>query len=421
MATPGEKYTSSKWNALVDQINSIISSPPNTSCTAGTPIPNVGPLHRWSAGDITAAQNALFDTCNTLAFTPVNSGDKWLAQYVQELEDALPDAWCDCDADCRDLPECSNCGPAAPNAPYAFNSVDGVFYFTNTTDENACFAISPSNYVAIANANRTAVLNAITVYHDLLNTLYGEKQGLMDLEEDLQDAQDLLDNLEANRDAICGPSPGSPACIAAQAAVDAQEIVRDNLQAQVDAQQAVVDAILTQLPVEKATIEALADAAWDFLESLTGGTCRGDNVAADMRASLGSHPYASQAESDAMHANAAYWGFQATRCRVSWTAQINTDFTNPPRSNCCLTTGGWSNITTGNFTPDGTPIPPSGANVAQTCFTSYAQTCVGVPNSLACSNPEFLVTDLVLGLQLRVRINPPDCGDLVAPPDCYGP
>ena len=93
-------YKREDWNDLLSQINEVLMNPPaGTDCEELniTPLPLVGPGHKWSAADIQAARDKIIQTCESIQFE--ESLDKWRSAVVNELQTKLLDAWCDCSHD----------------------------------------------------------------------------------------------------------------------------------------------------------------------------------------------------------------------------------------------------------------------------------------------------------------------------------
>lgn len=93
-------YKRSDWNDLLDSVNSVLQNPPeDTDCEPIDIIPPVGVKHRWSKDDIREVQDKLRETCPDITFSEIP--ETWKQSIIDEINDALGQAWCDCE-------ECEN-------------------------------------------------------------------------------------------------------------------------------------------------------------------------------------------------------------------------------------------------------------------------------------------------------------------------
>jgi len=93
------------WNSLLGRINSLASYPPE-GCDPVAPLSLITAPHKWSAEDITAAQDTLKEICSDNTFTTPTAGapgSKWRKLYIDELEAAIDNGWCNCEPE---LPCC---------------------------------------------------------------------------------------------------------------------------------------------------------------------------------------------------------------------------------------------------------------------------------------------------------------------------
>ena len=96
--------TIAEWNDLVARITNLSVYPPPGCHTdwAVPPEPVTAP-HKWTAADITVAQNRLKDICPNATFTSATPGGKWRQAYIDELNYVLDNAsaeWCGCQSPC---------------------------------------------------------------------------------------------------------------------------------------------------------------------------------------------------------------------------------------------------------------------------------------------------------------------------------
>jgi len=91
-------YKREDWNDLLAAVNNVLENPPEeTDCsdTVITPLPPVDENHRWSKSDIAAVHSKLLETnCDQISFSAIP--DNWSQSIIDEINAALPLAWCDC-------------------------------------------------------------------------------------------------------------------------------------------------------------------------------------------------------------------------------------------------------------------------------------------------------------------------------------
>jgi len=87
------------WNSLLGRINSLALFPPE-GCDPIAQLPLVAAPHKWSVQDIAAAQDKLREICSDNSFTtpvPGAPGGKWRRLYIDELDAAIDNGWCNCE------------------------------------------------------------------------------------------------------------------------------------------------------------------------------------------------------------------------------------------------------------------------------------------------------------------------------------
>jgi len=84
------------WNSLLGRINSLASFPPE-GCDPVAQLPLVTAPHKWTVQDITAAQDKLREICSDNTFTAAVPGGKWRKLYIDELDEAIDNGWCNCE------------------------------------------------------------------------------------------------------------------------------------------------------------------------------------------------------------------------------------------------------------------------------------------------------------------------------------
>ena len=89
------KMTLSRWNALIDTVNDVVTNPPSDSCPTVAPIPHVESGTVWKQSHFRAIHNAIKTTCPSVNFTS-DLTKRIRESYIQEILDQLSKAWCDC-------------------------------------------------------------------------------------------------------------------------------------------------------------------------------------------------------------------------------------------------------------------------------------------------------------------------------------
>jgi len=84
------------WNSLLGRINNLASWPPE-GCDPIAQVPLVTAPHKWSVQDIAAAQDKLREICSDNNFTTPSPSDKWRKLYIDELDAAIDNGWCNCE------------------------------------------------------------------------------------------------------------------------------------------------------------------------------------------------------------------------------------------------------------------------------------------------------------------------------------
>ncbi len=92
-------YKISDWNDLIRRVNDILENPPeDENCPAVDPIDEVTAPHIWRKSDIREVQNKLKETCPDIEFEAIDG--MWKQSTIDEIEDAMLQAWCNCTVDC---------------------------------------------------------------------------------------------------------------------------------------------------------------------------------------------------------------------------------------------------------------------------------------------------------------------------------
>lgn len=93
-------FKRSDWNDIIQQVNAVLQNPPTgTDCEPLPALEEVGPLHRWSKDDVQEVQDALKATCPSITFSAIP--ELWKQSIIDEITEAIGQAWCDCDEECN--------------------------------------------------------------------------------------------------------------------------------------------------------------------------------------------------------------------------------------------------------------------------------------------------------------------------------
>jgi len=87
-------FKRSDWNDLIDAVNEVLQNPPD-GCNPLPTIAHVGPGTIWRKSHIRQVQDAIKATCDDITFGPVP--DLWEQSIVDEINNKLEQAWCNCD------------------------------------------------------------------------------------------------------------------------------------------------------------------------------------------------------------------------------------------------------------------------------------------------------------------------------------
>lgn len=107
---PNRPFSLEQWNMLVDDVNNILQNPVG-NCQPVSPCSRVVDPHRWSVADIEEVRNKLKETCPEIDFTVTL--DLWKQAILDEIEQEMEKAWCDCE-DSAYICEEASLGPYHP-------------------------------------------------------------------------------------------------------------------------------------------------------------------------------------------------------------------------------------------------------------------------------------------------------------------
>lgn len=89
-------YKRSDFNDLIDEVNDIITDPPD-GCDPLPAIDHVPEMTIWAKSHIRELQDALIETCPEIEFDDID--DLWRQSTIDEIRDKFGQAWCDCECD----------------------------------------------------------------------------------------------------------------------------------------------------------------------------------------------------------------------------------------------------------------------------------------------------------------------------------
>jgi hypothetical protein len=352
MANSNEPYRrlgTNSWQELLDQVNTVLQNPP-TGCDPIDTIDGPEEEHKWSKTDITEVHDRLNTMPgNCFTFQPIP--DKWKVSIVEDIEDQLSNAWCECDEDC--VAECSNA------------QLGRTFTYNGSLIASDCGPNIPGGATAGRNAMRNAFLAGFAARQILQDDwrpayidLCDLQAELADLENELTDLEDELTALEALRDTAC--TVPSPACDAAQAAVDAKQAEVDAKQVEVDAKQDAVDLQQALVDGYLAAADALALDSMAFAVNavVVTATCGDSN--------LGNIPVGELVDYACDELGPECLPRDPLRCEIFWELQEKTSRISEPTSE-----GIWLSQTDGYYTPSGLPYITDTSRVVP-CTHPYA-------------------------------------------------
>lgn len=90
-------FSITNWNDLVSDVNDILQNPPGSGvgCEPVDPIDEVEDPHIWAVEDVEEVREKLQETCAGLTFT--EELEIWRPEIIDEIEDQMENAWCDCE------------------------------------------------------------------------------------------------------------------------------------------------------------------------------------------------------------------------------------------------------------------------------------------------------------------------------------
>ncbi len=253
---PFRRIGSNSWKELLDQVNDELQDPPD-GCDPIAPIEVPGPEHRWAKSDIREVHDKL-DEMPEDCFVWADIPDLWKTSIISDIEEQLPEAWCDCESEDCCYP-CPNCGERST-----------IFLGTDTVDADDCTSCSCTQgdldfcFDELTSGSYGQALSDFNEYPVWAFYQYSWcfcQEELEELNDELEQLEDQLERLEENL-ADCA---GDPDCIAAT-------------QAQIDAKNDEIDAKEEEIE-EKETECAEFEAERDEAKGKAEGACASLNTA----------------------------------------------------------------------------------------------------------------------------------------------
>ena len=142
--SPYRRVGANSWEELLNQVNDKLENPPN-GCEPLEPIEIPDEPHRWAKSDLREVHDRL-DEMPGDCFEWKEIPDLWKISSIEEIEDQLENAWCECD-------ECwYPCDNAADREETFLGSISTDDNDCNTCgltqeDQDACRAIRNSDYI----------------------------------------------------------------------------------------------------------------------------------------------------------------------------------------------------------------------------------------------------------------------------------
>lgn len=205
--SPYRRIGSNSWQELLDQVNDVLQNP-EPGCDPIAPIDPPDPMHRWAKSDIREVHDKLNEIpTDCFTFQPIP--DLWKVSIIDDIEDQLANAWCDCTGEVC----CYQC----PNA----GDFVTIFLGTETVGPNDCTECSATTAdIAACNNIRTNIYIPAVIDFSQGMDAWSEhgriacckQEELDDLNDDLEKLQDQLDELNQNKTDCIASCSGDVAC-----------------------------------------------------------------------------------------------------------------------------------------------------------------------------------------------------------------
>lgn len=230
MATSELPYRNNQdWDELIEEVNAVLENPTGNSCEPIDPIDPVPPRYRWGKSDLREMQEKIEQTCPDIEFDPIPEGYvRWAQHFIDEIRDSLEQAWCECENEGVNCPNCgettiSNIYTDAPKAQVCPTGSSGgcpiepadvqadVVEFSNLAHEALFQYINAT--IEVCNLNDQILIkeNQIEMKEEEISSLEtlvtvscenGPSANCLSAQAQLAQAQDDLAILEAQRDQL---------------------------------------------------------------------------------------------------------------------------------------------------------------------------------------------------------------------------
>ena len=92
---PNRPFSIDQWNALIQDVNVILSETHGPNCWTNTRLDEVEDPHLWSVNDVQMARDALSETCPDIIWH--EELVLWKQSVINEIVQNMTQAWCHCD------------------------------------------------------------------------------------------------------------------------------------------------------------------------------------------------------------------------------------------------------------------------------------------------------------------------------------
>lgn len=298
------------WNDLIKRINEQCENPPEgMGCEPVEPLEEAEPNHIWTRQDIERARDKLKELCKDSEFeAPL---DKWILQIHDELEEALKQAWCDCEC----LEPCDN----------ASEDPEIIYIGTQTAvgcEDGECGDCPDQEANNQLEQTLVQLFDEMEKYEQHWPQYCELEEQVEKLEDELEQLEKELEDLEEikNRDcAEVSSEAQQQACAEATAAVEEKQKEVDDKQKELDEKKA-----------ERDEEKEKAEDALEKMDQLASATFA-QSHAANNQPACGYHSLANyvpqitrkwtNTECDKLPPINSCFGSDPTRCAVFWTLQ----------------------------------------------------------------------------------------------------
>lgn len=196
--SPYRRVGSNSWKELLDQVNEELENPPS-GCDPIEPIEVPEKPHRWAKSDIREVHerlNQMPGDCFEFKDIP----DLWKVSIIEDIEDQLANAWCECE---QCLYPCDNAAETEEQALFSVSTGAGDCTTCATTSEanDACNDIREFDYQP-----------ALTEYFDQKDIFRLAFVEACDLEEEVKELEEQVEALEEAKNEACSQEGNEAQC-----------------------------------------------------------------------------------------------------------------------------------------------------------------------------------------------------------------